>query len=971
MAAEMKKIISLCMIAGMVLALLGSFPAVAAGDSVTEDFESYEEYDTPAEYLQALQDGGWTDSRDQTDKGDGRLEVVDDADRFGEQTRVLRITANAANVSLDPYIQAGGFDMSGERVISFDMKAGTAQTNLKVTYRESASSGTLWTDLLDRTSSAAGLKAFGQDIPGFTHEDNRWYHVTIVTSVKPAGELLTYSIYIDGQKLVENEQYVKEGAQFKSLGIRFGISANANTTAVGYFDNIKISPVPQAGFEELYTQPANNSMDLQPSDNTVKIYFGTDIDLSTFDARDVSITRDYNGETEILTPADAVVYPDRVDIRLEEGDLPNSADYTVLLPTGIIDIFGNTLPDSKRSFQFGTVSDPNNQPPSVSITSPADGTRVEPGSTVNLAVDAADTDGEVVRAVYFANGEEIGRSETAPFTFRWENVPAGEYVITCRVYDNGGARGSAEEVFLRAEVNQFPVTIVTAPADGATVQPGTALTLTAEASDPNGEKVEKVEFYIDYQKIGEATASPYTCTWTPQAEGTYTVSAKGYDAAGAGGFSSPVTLIVAQQHTNSIFAWDFETFDGTASSCPSGVSVNTNNSPGCSFSAAEVDAEHGVSLASLVEQSAANNAPLVSVDFPSQTSGVLIAEADLMVDTTEHEIECFTVRGSGSSGTAWDTELVFSGGNVYTQDPRTQVMTYEANQWYHIRIAFNLDTKTTDIYINNNQVADDKPFQNTSVLGIPQVRFTHKSSEDVPGTMYVDNLSISKEMASPKLEGFAVKNAAGEPVSEYVAEDIAGIELYFSKALTAGQISADTVKLYTGYEEVLLEAEISYRGTDRAVVVTPQIPLKAGSHYRVEVDSSLTDTDGIAVGQGVGCEFRTLAGKYGLQKPVFLSGGQPLDTVMLLAVGDAAVFETEVVNQTGEEKEVWLITALYQGDRMERYQVTKTVVPAGGTQTVQSEEFIIDTALTGGESLRGFAWDATTGCSLGEQLIAD
>ena len=66
---------------------------------------------------------------------------------------------------------------------------------------------------------------------------------------------------------------------------------------------------------------------------------------------------------------------------------------------------------------------------------------------------------------------------------------------------------------------------------------------------------------------------------------------------------------------------------------------------------------------------------------------------------------------------------------------------------------------------------------------------------------------------------------------------------------------------------------------------------------------------------------------------------------------------------------MWLITALYQGSRMERYQITKAVVAAGETQTVQSEEFTIEAAITGGESLRGFVWDGTTGCSLGEQLI--
>jgi hypothetical protein len=69
------------------------------------------------------------------------------------------------------------------------------------------------------------------------------------------------------------------------------------------------------------------------------------------------------------------------------------------------------------------------------------------------------------------------------------------------------------------------------------------ITLMAAADDPDG-TISKVEFFDGYKKIGEDTTYPYTFTWNNIPAGSYPVSAKAFDNAGATGSSRSITLTV-------------------------------------------------------------------------------------------------------------------------------------------------------------------------------------------------------------------------------------------------------------------------------------------------------------------------------------------------------------------------------------------------------------------------------------------
>ena len=91
--------------------------------------------------------------------------------------------------------------------------------------------------------------------------------------------------------------------------------------------------------------------------------------------------------------------------------------------------------------------------------------------------------------------------------------------------------------------NPPPTVSVTGPTNGATFTAPASITLTATAADANG-TVSKVEFFQGATKLGEDLSAPYSYAWTGVAAGTYAITARATDNAGAATTSAAVTVSV-------------------------------------------------------------------------------------------------------------------------------------------------------------------------------------------------------------------------------------------------------------------------------------------------------------------------------------------------------------------------------------------------------------------------------------------
>ena len=188
---------------------------------------------------------------------------------------------------------------------------------------------------------------------------------------------------------------------------------------------------------------------------------------------------------------------------------------------------------------------PPDQPPSVSVSAPANNATVS--GSVSVAASASDDTG-VAGVQFKLDGVNLGAEDTSsPYSVSWNTVTAsnGLHTLTATARDtaNQTTTSSTVTVTVSNGVNQPPTVSVTAPANNATVS-GT-VTVTADASDDTG--VAGVQFKLDGVNLGsEDTSSPYSVSWNTAtaSNGQHTLTATARDTANQTTTSSTVTVTV-------------------------------------------------------------------------------------------------------------------------------------------------------------------------------------------------------------------------------------------------------------------------------------------------------------------------------------------------------------------------------------------------------------------------------------------
>jgi hypothetical protein len=162
----------------------------------------------------------------------------------------------------------------------------------------------------------------------------------------------------------------------------------------------------------------------------------------------------------------------------------------------------------------------------------------------SISATASDPDGTVMKVEFFNGAAKLGEDTTAPYSFTWSGVAAGTYTLTARATDDLGATTTSAESRITVSANTPPTANITSLADGAAFAWKPTITVTATASDPDG-NVTKVEFRDGTTVLGQDTSAPYSFTWRNVKSGGHTLTARATDNAGAVTPSSPVGITVS------------------------------------------------------------------------------------------------------------------------------------------------------------------------------------------------------------------------------------------------------------------------------------------------------------------------------------------------------------------------------------------------------------------------------------------
>jgi hypothetical protein len=177
-------------------------------------------------------------------------------------------------------------------------------------------------------------------------------------------------------------------------------------------------------------------------------------------------------------------------------------------------------------------------PPTVSVS--ASGSV----GTLTFTATASDNVG-VVRVDFLVDGVVKGSVSAAPYTLAFDSttIANGTHSLTAKAYDADNNVGTSSAVSFT--VNN-PASDTTPPTVSATSS-GTSGTITFSATASDNVGVTRVDFLVDGTVQGSATTSPYTFAFdsTTIANGSHSLTAKAYDAAGNVGTSSAVSFTVS------------------------------------------------------------------------------------------------------------------------------------------------------------------------------------------------------------------------------------------------------------------------------------------------------------------------------------------------------------------------------------------------------------------------------------------
>jgi hypothetical protein len=105
---------------------------------------------------------------------------------------------------------------------------------------------------------------------------------------------------------------------------------------------------------------------------------------------------------------------------------------------------------------------PNNVPPSVGLTSPANGATFTAPALITVSASAADSDGTIAKVEFYSGNTLIGTDTTSPYSITWSNVPGGTYSLTAVATDSGNATTTSTAVSITVNTGPPPPTALPA-----------------------------------------------------------------------------------------------------------------------------------------------------------------------------------------------------------------------------------------------------------------------------------------------------------------------------------------------------------------------------------------------------------------------------------------------------------------------------------------------------------------------------
>jgi hypothetical protein len=230
-----------------------------------------------------------------------------------------------------------------------------------------------------------------------------------------------------------------------------------------------------------------------------------------------------------------------------------------------------------------SVNQPNNQPPTATITQPASMQTVFQGTAVTFAGSGTDPEDGALTGMALSWTSSLDGALGTGSPLSVSTLTAGDHTITLVARDSGGNSGTATVLVRVLPQNQAPTVSITAPTPGLSVAAGTMVTFAGTATDPEDGALSGASVRWSSSRDG-ALGTGTSLTTGSLSVGAHTITLTATDSGGRSGSASiAVTVTMSAMNVPPLArltgpgtgqATDVLTFDGSTSTDSDGTVVS-------------------------------------------------------------------------------------------------------------------------------------------------------------------------------------------------------------------------------------------------------------------------------------------------------------------------------------------------------------------------------------------------------------